>query len=346
MAVRVLIVDDSPFIREVLRQVLTRYPDIEVVGEASDGKRAEKLVLELRPDVVTMDVVMPMVGGMDAIRSIMTTCPTPIVVVSDAQSDIREVTMHAIEAGAVDAFSKPRAGFDEATADRLAALLRSAAQVQVRQRWQRSRPPQQSPRSLERRIAKASFIGIVASTGGPQTLQRLLGKLPARGTAPIAPIAIVQHTSVGFTKALVSWLSASVRVQVTTARDRQRVTAGQVVIAPDESHLEIDAGGVVRLHRGPRINNHRPSGTLLLSSLARAFGSSAVGVILTGMGDDGAEGARELEEQGGLVVIENPGTAILEGMPRAAIQRTRLPIVASSERIGDLLRAAFTGRGE
>lgn len=343
MSVRVLIVDDSPFIREVLREVLMRYPDIEVVGEASDGKRAEKLVLELRPDVVTMDVVMPMVGGMEAIRSIMTTCPTPIVVVSDAQSDIRRVAIHAIEAGAVDAFSKPRAGFDEATADRLAALLRSAAQVRVRQRWQRSRPPQQSPRSLERRIAKAGFIGIVASTGGPQTLQRLLGKLPSRGTAPIA---IVQHTSVGFTKALVSWLSTSSRVQVTTARDRQRVTAGQVVLAPDESHLEIDTGGLARLHGGPRINNHRPSGTLLLSSLARAFGSSAVGIILTGMGDDGAEGARELEEQGGLVMIENPGTAILEGMPRAAIQRTRLPIVASSERIGELLRAAFTSRGE
>jgi two-component system chemotaxis response regulator CheB len=342
MSVRVLIVDDSSFIREILREVLTRYPDIEVVGEASDGKRAEKLVLELRPDVVTMDLVMPLVGGMEAIRSIMTTCPTPIVVVSDAQSDVRRLAMHAIEAGAIDTFAKPAAGFDDATADRLAALVRSAAQVRVRQRWERSRPPRQSQRSLERRIATAAFIGIVASTGGPQTLQRVLGRLPPRVTAPIA---IVQHTSVGFTKALAAWLSSSSRIPVAIARDRQRVSAGQIVLAPDDAHLEIDASSHVRLHRGPRINNHRPSGTLLLRSLAHAFGSSAVGVILTGMGDDGAEGAHELEERGGLVMIENPSTSILEGMPRAALQRTRLPLVASCGRIGELLRNAFTPGG-
>jgi two-component system chemotaxis response regulator CheB len=339
MSVRVLIVDDSPFIREVLRAVLTRDPDIEIVGEASDGKRAERMVMELRPDVVTMDLIMPLVGGMEAIRSIMTRCPTPIVVISDAQSDVRRLAMHAIEAGAIDTFSKPRAGFDEATAERLVALVRSAAQVRVRQRWERSRPPHQSQRALERRIGKAAFIGIVASTGGPQTLQRLLAKLPPHTTAPIA---IVQHTSVGFTKALAAWLAASAGIPVTIARDRQHVSAGRIVLAPDDAHLEIAAGGEVRLHHGPRINGHRPSGTLLLRSLAHTFGPAAVGVILTGMGDDGAEGAHELEERGGLVMIENPRTAILEGMPRAAIQRTSSPVVASSGRIGDLLRNAFS----
>lgn len=339
MSVRVLIVDDSPFIREVLRAVLTRDPDIEIVGEASDGKRAERMVMELRPDVVTMDLIMPLVGGMEAIRSIMTRCPTPIVVISDAQSDVRRLAMHAIEAGAIDTFSKPRAGFDDATADRLVALVRSAAQVRVRQRWERSRQPLQSQRSLERRIGKATFIGIVASTGGPQTLQRLLAKLPSQTTAPIA---VVQHTSVGFTKALAAWLSSSARIPVTVARDRQHVSAGRIVLAPDDAHLEIGPGGEARLHRGPRINGHRPSGTLLLRSLAHAFGPSAVGVILTGMGDDGAEGAHELEERGGLILIENPRTAILEGMPRAAIQRTSSPVVASSGRIGELLRNAFT----
>lgn len=342
MSVRVLIVDDSPFIREILREVLARDPDIEIVGEASDGKRAERLVMELRPDVVTMDLIMPLVGGMEAIRSIMSRCPTPIVVVSDAQSDVRRLAMHAIEAGAIDTFCKPRAGFDAAAADRLVALVRSAAQVRVRQRWKRSQPTPQSQRSFERRVAKAAFIGIVASTGGPQTLQRLLGKLPPGTTAPIA---IVQHTSVGFTRALAAWLSSSSRIPVTIARHRQRVSAGDIVLAPDDAHMEIDASGEVRLHHGPPIHSHRPSGTLLLRSLAQAFGPAAVGVILTGMGDDGAEGAHELEERGGLVMIENPSTAILEGMPRAAMQRTRLPLVASSSRIGDLLRNAFTSAG-
>lgn len=342
MSVRVLIVDDSPFIREVLRGVLAQYPDIEVIGEAGDGKRAEQLVMELRPDVVTMDMVMPLVGGMEAIRSIMSRCPTPIVVVSDAQSDIRRVAMRAIEAGAIDAFCKPSAGFDASTADRLASLVRSAAQVRVDRRWERNRPPRQSTRAIEQRIARADFIGIVASTGGPQTLRRIIARLSSRTTVPIA---VVQHTSVGFTRALVSWLSSATRLRVSIACDREQVTGGQIVVAPDDAHLEIAPNGMARLHRGPRIHNHRPSGTLLLRSLARSFGASAVGVVLTGMGDDGAEGVCALEERGGLVLIENPRTAILDGMPRAAVRCAQDPVVASAERLGELLRGAFATRG-
>lgn len=341
MSVRVLIVDDSPFVREILRDTLARYPDIEVVGEAADGKRAEQLVMELRPDVVTMDMVMPLVGGMEAIRSIMARCPTPIVVVSDAQSDIRRVAMRAIEAGAIDAFCKPSAGFDARAADRLASLVRSAARVRVGRRWEHGRPPRQRARAIEQRIARAELIGIVASTGGPQTLRRIIGRLSSRTSVPIA---VVQHTSIGFTRALVSWLSSATRLRVSIASDREPVTGGQIVVAPDDAHLEIDPSGAARVHQGPRVHNHRPSGTLLLRSLASSFGASAVGVVLTGMGDDGAEGVCELEARGGLVLIENPRTAILDGMPRAAVQRAQDPVIASAERLGELLRGAFTTR--
>lgn len=335
MPVRVLIVDDSPFIREVLREVLSHYPDMQVVGEAADGKRAEKLVMELRPDVVTMDVVMPMVGGMEAIRGIMSRCPTPIVVVSDAQSDIERVSMQAIEAGAIDAFAKPRTGFDQAAADRLVGLLRSASQVRVRQRREHGRSLRSSPHMAAQRMARAELVGIVASTGGPQTLRLLLKTLSPESAVPMA---LVQHTSVGFTKALVSWLDAATSLDVLTARDRQRVEPGTIVVAPDDVHLEIDPGGVVRLHHGPKLGGHRPAGTLLLRSLARSFGATAVGVVLTGMGDDGADGARAIEERGGLVVVEDPITAILEGMPRAALERTHAPVVASATRIGQMLK--------
>ena len=335
MTVRVLIVDDSPFIREVLREVLSHYPDMEVVGEAPDGKRAERLVVELRPDVVTMDVVMPMVGGMEAIRSIMLRCPTPIVVVSDAPSDMERMAMQAIGAGALDAFAKPRMGFDQAAADRLVELLRSASQVCVEQRAEQVRVSRLSEATIAQRMARAELIGIVASTGGPQTLRRLMDNLSSE---PTAPIAIVQHTAIGFTQSLVSWLSSSSKRDVSIARDRQRVEPGAIVVAPDDVHLEIDPGGVVRLHHGPKLGGHRPAGTLLLRSLARSFGPTAVGVVLTGMGDDGADGARDIEERGGLVFVEDPIAAILEGMPRAAIERLQAPIVLAADRIGQLLR--------
>ncbi|WP_428268146.1 chemotaxis protein CheB [Haliangium sp.] len=334
MPIRVVIVDDSPFAREVLREVLSRFPDIEVVGEASDGNRAARLVSELVPDVVTMDVIMPMVGGLDAIRSIMSVCPTPIIVVSDAHSDLRSLAMRAIEVGAIDVFAKPSGGFDQIAAETFAAVVRSAAQADAHRRSEHSRPPHLSQRLRARRVGRASMVGIVASTGGPQTLRRIISRLSRRRSPPIA---VVQHTSIGFTKALVSWLASEARVRVTVARDRQQVERGTVVVAPDDTHLEIEAGGITRLHQGPAIGSHRPSGTLLLRSLARSFGAGGVGVVLTGMGTDGAEGAHELELRGGLVVVEDPSTAILEGMPRAAIQRTQAPLVASASRIGRYL---------
>lgn len=338
MAVRVLIVDDSPFVREVLRQGLSRYPDIEIVGEASDGKRAEKMVIELRPDVVTMDVVMPMVGGMDAIRSIMARCPTPIVVVSDASDDQKHLSLQAMEAGAIDTFAKPRTGFDDAAADELATLLRAAARVRVRPRA-RSADPSAAPRSLAR-TRRVDFIGIVASTGGPQTLRRMLGELTQPGSRPIPPIAIVQHTAVGFTGALTSWLARYSDVEVSMAQDGKRIEAGTIVIAPDDRHLEVLPGGLARLGAGPKLGGHRPSGTLLLRSLARSYGAGAVGVVLTGMGNDGADGARAIEDHGGLVLIEAPETAIIDGMPRAALQVTRGPVVAPASELARML-----GRG-
>lgn len=341
MSVRVLIVDDSSFVREVLREVLTQQPDIEVVGEASDGKRAESLVQELRPDVVTMDVVMPMLSGLDAIRRIMSRCPTPIIVVSDADSATRELAMQALAAGAIDTFAKPRTGFDQRSAEQLIALVRSAANARGKVARSAARMPPPSLRAAQQRVAKAGCIGIVASTGGPQTLQRVLAKLPPK---PSVPIAIVQHTSVGFTRALASWLTAALPVPVTLARDRQRVAPGQILLAPDDTHLEFEAGGTTRLHHGARLGNHRPSGTLLLKSLARAYRASAVGIVLTGMGDDGADGAQALEIAGGLVLVEEPRTAILEGMPRAAVQHTQRSLVASADRLGELLGAALGSR--
>jgi two-component system chemotaxis response regulator CheB len=331
VSIRVLIADDSPFVREIICAGLTKHPDIEVVGQAGDGRTAERMIETLRPDVVTMDVVMPLVSGLDAIRNVMAHCPTPIVVVSDARGGVDRLVVEAIAAGAIEVFVKPPRGFDDRAAAQLAAVLRSAAQARLTSR----RPPRaQTHRAWDeslRQLASAQVIGIVASTGGPAVLHQLIHGLPASFSIPIA---IVQHTAVGFTDALVSWLGQGAAVRVEVAK--QGAPLRGVVVAPDDQHLEIKRG-VIALHHDRPVRGHRPSGTVLLASLA-AYGRGAVGIVCTGMNDDGAAGLGALEAVGGLAIVEDPQTAVIDAMPRAAIASTQSPLVASSARIAELLR--------
>ncbi|MEM9493872.1 MAG: CheB methylesterase domain-containing protein, partial [Myxococcota bacterium] len=185
-------------------------------------------------------------------------------------------------------------------------------------------------------------VGIVSSTGGPQTLRRLLSVV---AKAPIHPIAVVQHTAVGHTKPLASWLAGVSGLRIAVVDDGDRIEPGMIAIAPDDYHLEVRPGAIARLHHGPKVHSHRPSGTVLLRSLASSFGGHAAGVILTGMGDDGAAGAEALEKRGGLILIEEPDDAILEGMPRAAMNCTSEAIVAAPEEIGRMLLCP-SGRGD
>ena len=340
MTVRVLIVDDSSFVRDVLREGLSRFPDIEVIGEAADGKRAGEAVIELRPDVVTMDVVMPMVSRLEALRNIMRRQPTPIIVVSEAYSSREQLSLEAMAAGAIDVFPKPADGFDEKAAADLARLLRAAKQTRPR-RSRRGRPSTAPLMTLGasasggRIIGPTHFVGIVCSTGGPQTLSRMFRHLNRRN-AP--PIAIVQHISRGFDRSLATWLDKATDLRVRLARDGMTVPPGTVAIAPNERHLEIHAGGVVRLCDGEALKSHKPSGTVLLRSLAHSFGGRGIGVVLTGMGDDGADGAQELEAVGGTIYVEEPSTAIIDGMPSATIERTDQPIVAKATQLARMLR--------
>jgi len=331
---RVVIVDDSPFVREVLRARLAPHADIEIAGEAGDGRTAERMIATLRPDVVTMDVVMPLVSGLDAIRRIMATRPTPIVVVSDARGGVAELMVQAIAVGAVDVFVKPPRGFDELAATQLAAVLRNAARARLRTVPRAPTSPPLRPDDVLRRLATASVIGIVASTGGPPVLRQLIAALPP--TLPV-PVAIVQHTAIGFTQALASWLREATRAQVDVGRAGHPLRG--VVIAPDEHHMEVTRTGEIVLQRGAPVRGHRPSGTILLQSLA-AYGRRAVGIVCTGMHDDGAVGLAALEAAGGVALVEDPQSAMIDSMPRAAIAATRAPVVASVARIAELLASA------
>jgi len=331
MSIRVLIVDDSPFVREVLRALLESYSDIEVVGEASDGRRAEEMVLRVDPDVITMDLLMPMVDGVEAVRRIIASSPTPMIVVSD---NLGESAVMAMEAGAFDVFPKPSAGFTRANADELVNLIRSAAKVD---REELSRPPvrlQINP-ALMQRLRLARAVGIVASTGGPRLVRDLIAAIPAGG----APVFVVQHTAAGSTEALVSWFRRDAAAEVRLARDGEAIAVGTVYVAPDGRHLEV-LGGRIVLSSVPPVTGHRPSGTVLFKALAREYGSQGVAIVLSGMGRDGAEGARALEDVGGLVVVQEPATATIDGMPRQALRETRAPLVALPEQIAHLLALA------
>lgn len=337
MNIRVLIVDDSPLIRTVLRDVLGTARDITVVGEASDGISAIEAVRHLRPDVVTMDVLMPMMDGLDAMRHILSQFATRVIVLANTEGADSSLAMRALEGGAMEVFAKPRGGFSDATADELVAIIRRVATVQV------STPAPQRLLSSHR-IAigpvRASVVGLVGSTGAPHIIHDILSQLPAEFPWPIA---VVQHTSPGFTSALASWLGKDCKLEVKVARDGEPLTRGQVVIAPDEIHLCVEVSRRVRLLKQPRVDGHCPSATVLLRSLAQSFRSSVIGIVLTGMGRDGAEGAAAIHQAGGTVVVQDPTTAALASMPAEALRRAPKAFVESSTGLPSLLLRLWRG---
>jgi two-component system, chemotaxis family, protein-glutamate methylesterase/glutaminase len=335
MAVRVLLVDDSPLARELLRAVLSRFDDIEIAGEAGDGMRARTLVAQLKPDVVTMDVLMPMMGGLETIERIMAENPTPIVVVANTQSDSSRLAIEALEKGALEVFPKPRSGFGEEQCRQLANAIRRAARVSLAKSGAGRSAPRAAAVPVPRpRLARVEYVGIVGSTGAPHVLKSLIAALPA--SYPCG-VAVVQHTAFGFTEALAHWLDSRAGVRVAVAADGARLRAGEVVLAPDDRHLEVDAGGRLHLRSGPPIDGHRPSGTTLLASLAQAHGARAAGIVLSGMGRDGADGLAAVEAAGGIAAVESPEQAVVAGMPRQALQAARTAISAAGPALAALL---------
>jgi two-component system chemotaxis response regulator CheB len=325
--IRVLIVDDSQVVRTVLREGLSREPDIEVVGEAGDGVQALSLAAELRPDLVTMDLLMPIMGGTDASLRIMRECPCPILVVADAPGSTGPLEQDALAGGALEVFHKPGEGFDDIRRMVQVARARALAQPVIR-------------RSVPLRPSEVVAVGVVGSTGAPRVLRDLLAGLPADFPAPIV---VVQHTERGFATALVSWLAAATKLTVKLACDGDSVAPGQVVVAGDDAHMELALDGRVRLRSGEAVDGFRPSGTVLLSSLAAAFGRRALGVVLSGMGADGADGLGAIYAAGGTAVVEDPESAVVAGMPERALARATGAFVESGERLAWLVNELVGG---
>jgi two-component system chemotaxis response regulator CheB len=340
--VRVLVVEDSITDRTLLLEVLRSDPEIEVVAEAKDGVEAVELTQALRPDVVTMDVRMPRMDGLAATKEIMTTAPTPIVIVTGSVGGHdSEVAIHALRAGAVHVLHKPRGpaapDFDE-TAHKLLSTVKAMAQVKVVRHWRPGPRPAGPAPPPPRGEARRLVIAIATSTGGPAALQQVFSGLPDNFSTPIL---VVQHITPGFAAGLAAWLNTVCGLQVKVARHGESLTPHTVFLAPDDRHLGVSDRSTVVVSAAPPIGGFRPSGTFLFESVARRFGAAAVAVILTGMGEDGVEGLAAVHKAGGRVIAQDEESSVVYGMPGAAVAAgladAVLPLGAIASRLVELV---------
>lgn len=317
---KVLIADDSPTARRVLGHIIRDADDMQVIGEAHDGRRAWELTEKLRPDVVLMDITMPEMDGLDATGEIMHHVPTPIVIVSGTlEGREAEIAFQAIKAGALTVLPKPPGiGTPNfaAEATRLQNTVRAMANVSVIHHWKR-RPMMLKPEPASRTQGQPEIVAIVASTGGPGALNEILSRLPAN--FPL-PVVIVQHIAPDFLPSLVKWLDSLAPLKVRIAEPGMRPQPGYVYIAPGNAHLKI--GRDRRFALDAEITaRHMPSGDVLFESVAKQFGAASVGVVLTGMGDDGARGLRAMFDAGAFTIAQDEASSAVYGMPREAAAR-------------------------
>jgi two-component system chemotaxis response regulator CheB len=319
--VRVLIVDDSALIRQLLSTLLSADPEIEVVGTAGDPLIARERIKALNPDVITLDVEMPNMDGVTFLRKIMTLRPMPVVMISTLTQAGAEITLEALEVGAVDFIAKPTTDVANAMANlaaELQAKVKSAAHARVGVR--RVPAPASTPRNSRAVYPSERIIAIGASTGGVEALKAVLMDMPAL----CPPILITQHMPPRFTAAFAERLDRECPMRVSEAVHNEPIEPNHAYIAPGSHHLElVRVGGFYRchLHDGPTVSGHRPSVDVLFRSVANVAGKAAVAAILTGMGKDGAEGMLELRKTGAMTFGQDEASSLIYGMPRVAFER-------------------------
>jgi len=339
--IRVLVVDDSALMRKIISDMLTDSPDIEVIARATNGEEAIEKVTRLMPDVVTMDIEMPVLDGLHALGYIMSECPTPVIMLSTESS--ADVTMTAFQYGAVDFIQKPTGNIIpdlSSIKEELIKKVRAASGVkttrlgfmEIKHITHRSEP--------EVRLRKSRKIVVIgASTGGPRALQHIIPLLPSSFDASII---VVQHMPPGFTKSLAERLNMQSMIRVREAKDGDIIQPGVILIAPGDYHTVVkrqQQNGktieVITLNKGQKVQGVRPSIDVLLNSVASVYGSDALGVILTGMGSDGCVGSRNLKKAGGKVIAEDESSCVVFGMPRAIIEQNLADFILPINRIAE-----------
>jgi two-component system chemotaxis response regulator CheB len=326
--IRVLIVDDSAFMRKVLEEIISSDSRMEVVGQARDGREAVSMSASLQPDVITMDINMPRMDGLEATQLIMTQYPRPILIVSSESREGASSTLRGLELGAIDFVSKPSSGIDldmKKVKDELLRKLRMAAKVRVvRTATLGIRVNRQEPvvatrpqNTVSNAGGKFPLIVIAASTGGPATLMNLIPNIPRDFPGAIV---LVQHMPAAFTSQLSVQLAEVAAIRVKEAEHRELIRPGVLYVCPGSHHLRISSGGQIALDDGPRISGYRPCADVTLESAAAYAGSYAIAVVLTGMGGDGARGVQAVKAAGGWALAQDEATSVIFGMPAEAIR--------------------------
>jgi two-component system chemotaxis response regulator CheB len=344
--VRVLVVDDSALMRKLIPQMLAADEAIDVVGTAMDGSFCLKKIEELKPNVVTLDLEMPGMNGIDTLKEIMRHNPVPVIVFSSHSTEGATVTMKALGLGAFDFVTKPKdaSAHMRETARELIAKVKAAADCKLKPRVLAGAPlkPEKvaAPTGAPNKI-----VGIGVSTGGPQALEFVLSQLP--GDFPGA-ITVVQHMPDGFTDMFARRLDEVCPLRVKEAQSGDLLLPGRVLICPGSRHMKVKRlplGDIAVLSDEPRVNGHRPSVDVLLKSVAEEFRGNAVGVLMTGMGDDGAEGLGAIKREGGMTIAQSEESCVVYGMPKAAIERGYAIRVVGLDIMGSTLQA-LCGRNE
>lgn len=350
--IRVLVVDDSAVSREMLVQVLNSDQDLRVVGTATNGEQALAAVARHRPDVITMDLHMPKMNGYDATRRIMETHPTPVVIVSGSviPEDVR-TTFRALEAGALAVVRRPPGINHPEHAAEVAELVQSVklmSEVKVVRRWSRSRGMRRAEAAapavptLDPSTRNVEIVAIGASTGGPPVLQAILSALPASLSAPVL---IVQHMATGFVQGFADWLGQTSGLPVQVAGQGAEIFPGHVYVAPDGFHLKVEQKGRTVLSSEEPEHGLRPSVSSLFRSVAKVYGADAAGVLLTGMGTDGAAELKVLREKGAVTIAQDKESSVVHGMPGEAIELDAADFVLAPGEISALLARLGSRKG-
>lgn len=321
--IKVMVIDDSAVVRQVMSQILSKAPDIEVIATASDPLFARPKMEVDWPDVITLDIEMPRMDGITFLRQLMAERPTPVVICSSLALQGAETTMQALQAGAVTIITKPQLGVDEFLRDAsndLLAAVRSASVSRIgslRASVARPRPKDNTPLTAMAQTTER-IVAVGASTGGTIAIEEVLTSLPR-----VSPgIIIVQHMPAGFTAAFAKRLDTVCEIRVEEARDGQRLLPGLALVAPGGRHTSLKRSGaqyIVEVCDAPPVNRHRPSVDVLFRSVARCAGRNAMGVIMTGMGNDGARGLKEMREAGAYTLAQDEASCVVYGMPKEAV---------------------------
>jgi two-component system, chemotaxis family, protein-glutamate methylesterase/glutaminase len=340
--IRVLVVDDSALMRKLIPTILGRDPSIEVVGTAMDGAFALKKIEELHPDVITLDLEMPRMDGLDDLRLIMRNAPLPVIVFSTHSKEGAQATLKALALGALDFVPKPQsaaAGHLDAVAIQLIDKIKVAKRVVGRKLPPAVVPaePVKQKKVEQAQLPPNRIIAVGISTGGPNALQYVLSQISADFPASFV---IVQHMPEGFTEMFARRLDECCALTVQEARSGDLLLAGRALISPGNRHIivrRMPRGDMVVLSDNPPVNGHRPSADVLFHAVAQEFGPAGVGVIMTGMGEDGSEGLGAIKNAGGLTIAQSEDTCVVSGMPRAAILKGNAQKIVSLDALGSFL---------